>query len=342
MGKQAPSPPDPKETAAASTGSNVNTAIANAYLNNYDQVTPDGSLTYETTGYETVKDPYTGQSYQIPKRTATQTLSANNQAIKDQTDAAQLGLAGTANQLASNAQAGLSSPFEFNNSDAEQWAYDLASPRLLDQQGKNEASLRTTLANKGIREGSAAWNSEMSRLTQGNSDQLNQLALQGRSQAYGEAYNNYTSPLNTLTALLSGSQVSGPNYANPTSSPIANTDVAGIIGDDYKNRLAQHQANDQNILGGLFGMGSALLSNPGAKFIGLTSDDRLKKNKTRHGDVKGDMGLWSYHYKDEPDAAPKHVGLMASEVEKERPSAVRRKDGVRFVDYRRALGLMGM
>jgi len=342
MGKQAPSPPDPKETAAASTGSNVNTAIANAYLNNYDQITPDGTLKFETTGYETITDPYTGQTYQIPTRTATQTLSETNQAIKNQTDAATLGLAGTANQLASNAQAGLASPFEFTNRDAENWAYDLASPRILAQQGQNEAQLRTTLANKGIREGSAAWNNEMNRLTQGNSDQLNQLALAGRSQAYNEARDQYTLPLNTLTAMLSGSQVSQPSYVNPTSSPVANTDVAGLIDANYQQRLALYQANDQNILGGLFGMGSALLSNPGAKFIGLTSDDRLKKNKTRHGEVEGEMGLWSYNYKDEPDGSPKHVGLMASEVEKERPSAVRRQNGVRFVDYRRALGLMGV
>lgn len=337
MGKpKAPETPDPQETAAASTGTNIGTAIANSWLNNVDQVTPDGSLTYETIGYETYTDPYTGQSYQIPKRRATQTLSETNQAIKNQTDSATLGLAGTANQLASNARAGLANPFEFTNSDGEQWAYDLASPRILEQQGQNEAALRTTLANKGIREGSAAWNAEMSRLTQGNSDQLNQLALTGRQQAYNEARDQYTLPLNTLTAMLSGSQVSQPSYVNTPQSTIPTTDTAGIINQDYQNRVgAYNQQMSQwgGLAGGLLGLGGKLIS---------LSDDKAKKNKKRHGDVDGEMGLWTFNYKGEPKGAPKHVGLMASEVEREVPSAViRGKDGLRRVDYGKALGLMG-
>jgi len=332
---KAPAAPDPKETSAASTGTNVATAIANAYMNNYNQVTPDGSLSFETTGYEDFTDPYTGQTYKIPTRTATQTLSETNQAIKNQTDAATLGLAGTANQLASNAQAGLASPFEFNNSDAEQWAYDLASPRILAQQGQNEAALRTTLANKGIREGSAAWNNEMNRLTQGNSDQLNQLALSGRQQAYNEARDQYTLPLNTLTAMLSGSQVSQPNYVNPNASPIPTTDNAGIINQDYQNRLGayQQQMSQWNgVMGGLMGLGGRL--------IGL-SDERAKKDKKKVGKIDG-MGLYEFRYKGEPSSQPKHVGLMAQEVERKKPGAVHTgRDGLKRVDYGKALGLMG-
>ncbi len=41
-----PEPPDPKETAAAQTGTNVSTAIANSILGNVNQVTPYGSLNY--------------------------------------------------------------------------------------------------------------------------------------------------------------------------------------------------------------------------------------------------------------------------------------------------------
>lgn len=337
MGKpKAPKAPDPKDTAAASTGTNVATAIANSGLNSVDQYTPDGSLTYETTGYESFTDPYSGQTYQIPKRTATQTLSAANQAIKDQTDSAQLGLGQTANTLIGNAQAGLSTPFEFNNQDAENWAYDLASPRLLAQQGQNDASLRSTLANKGIKEGSAAWKSEMERLTQGNSDQLNQLALNGRGQAFNEQLTGRNQSINELTALLSGSQVSQPNYVNAPQSTIPTTDTAGIINQDYSNRMgAYNSALGQwnSTAGGLMGLGG--------KLIGL-SDDRAKKNKKRLGDVKGGMGLWNFNYKGEPEGTPAHTGLMASEVQKAKPSAIiRRKDGMRMVDYGEALGLMG-
>ena len=98
MGKpDPPSPPNPVDTARASTSTNVGTSIANAFLGNTNQVTPDGSLRYDTTGSYTWNDPYTGLAVQIPTFTATQALSGNAQAIKDQTDAAKLGLAGMAN-----------------------------------------------------------------------------------------------------------------------------------------------------------------------------------------------------------------------------------------------------
>lgn len=333
---KAPTPPDPKETSAASTGTNIGTAIANSWMNNVDQVTPDGSLTYETIGYETYTDPYTGQSYQIPKRKATQTLSANNQAIKDQTDAAALGLGQTANTLIGNAQAGLSQPFEFNNQDAADWAYDIGASRLNPELARREADLRTTLANKGIREGSAAWNAEMSRATQAENDARNNLALSGRNMAFNEQLTGRNQSINELTALLSGSQVSQPNYVNTPTSTIPTTDNAGIINQDYQNRVGAYnsQMSQWNgVMGGLMGLGG--------KLIGL-SDDKAKKNKKRHGDVKGDMGLWEFNYKGEPKGTPKHIGLMASEVEREVPSAVHRgKDGLRRVDYSRALGLMG-
>jgi hypothetical protein len=75
--------------------------------------------------------------------------------------------------------------------------------------------------------------------------------------------------------------------------------------------------------------------------IGLSDDDE-KKNKERHGDVDGEMGLWTFNYKDEPAGTPRHVGLMASEVQKEKPKAVIKKGGKRYVDYGKALGLMDM
>lgn len=333
---KAPAAPDPKETAAASTGTNVATAVANAGLNAIDQFTPDGSLTYQTTGYEDFTDPFTGQTYKIPKRSATQTLSETNQAIKDQTDAAKLGLGQTANQLIGNAQAGLSDPFSFSNQDAADWAYDIGASRLNPELARRETDLRTTLANKGIREGSAAWNTEMARLTQAENDARNNLALSGRQMAFNEQLTGRNQSINELSALLSGGQVSQPNYVNTPQTNIPTTDTAGIINQDYSNRLGaynQQMGQWNSTVGGLMGLGG--------KLIGL-SDDKAKKNKQRHGDVDGEMGLWTFNYKGEPKGTPKHVGLMASEVQRQVPSAVHRgKDGLRRVDYGKALGLMG-
>lgn len=49
-GGSAPKAPDPAETAAAQTASNKETAYWNAVLNNVNQVTPYGNLTYKQTG----------------------------------------------------------------------------------------------------------------------------------------------------------------------------------------------------------------------------------------------------------------------------------------------------
>ena len=105
-----PAPPDPVATARASTGTNVSTAIANAYLNNVNQVTPQGSLNYNTTGNYSWTDPTTQQTYQIPTFTATQTLSPQQQAIQGQQEATQYNLAGMANAQSGRIAGHLSNP----------------------------------------------------------------------------------------------------------------------------------------------------------------------------------------------------------------------------------------
>ena len=94
MGKpEAPTPPDPQETAGAQTTQNIGTAITQQMLNNVNQVTPWGSLSYDQTGTHSYTDPNTGETHEIPLFTATQTLSDEQQAIADQNQQAQLGLA---------------------------------------------------------------------------------------------------------------------------------------------------------------------------------------------------------------------------------------------------------
>ena len=92
-----PSPPNPTDTAKAQTGTNVSTAVANAFLNNVNQNTPTGSLNYSQSGSYGWTDPTTGATYNIPTFTATQTLSPQEQAIQGQTQASQFNLASMAN-----------------------------------------------------------------------------------------------------------------------------------------------------------------------------------------------------------------------------------------------------
>lgn len=338
MGKaSAPEPPDPRETSAASTGTNISTALANSYLNNANQVTPDGKITYTNDGFTTIKDPYTGQSYQIPNRTATTTLSAAQQAIKDQTDKAQLNLGTLANNQSAFLNDYMAKPFDGSNDATEARLLQLGKERLDPMIAQQNDALATKLSSQGIKLGSAAYDRAMSQQGQTNNDALNQLILSGHGQAFAEGQAIRNQPINEITALLSGSQVSTPQAAGFNSSTIPTTDNAGLINANYQQKVAAVNAQNAqtgSLIGGLFGLGSAFLGNP------ALSDDDAKKDKERLGDIGGGMGVWRYHYKGEPKDAPMRLGLMASEVEKAVPEAVsRRPDGYRQVDYGKALSL---
>jgi hypothetical protein len=113
MGKpDAPTPPNPIQTAGLATGTNVSTAIANAFLNDTNQVTPTGSLSYAPTDSYSWTDPTTNATYTIPRFTATQTLSPAQQAIQSQTQQAQTNLAGMANTQSQRISNMLSTPFD--------------------------------------------------------------------------------------------------------------------------------------------------------------------------------------------------------------------------------------
>lgn len=337
MGKsRAPAPPDPRETSAASTSTNIGTATANAWMGNINEYGPDGSTRFEQSGMQDWHDPYTGRTYQIPTFSRYTELSDAQQAIKAQQDGASLNLATLGNDLSGQLGQHLTGNFSINTDDVENRLFDLGSRRLDPAFAKQEEALRTRLLNSGIREGSAAWNSEMERMQQGKNDAFNQLMLQGRGQAVQEQLTEDNQRINQISALLSGGQVSQPNFMGANMPAIPTTDVAGIINQNYNQQLAAHQQRQQG-LGGLFsGIGSLAGS-----LIGL-SDDDAKKDARKIGEAKG-MGLYEFRYKGEPGSQPKHVGLMASEVEKKKPSAVKRgKDGLRRVDYGKALGLMGV
>lgn len=151
-----------------------------------------------------------------------------------------------------------------------------------------------------------------------------------RQRALQEAFALRNQPINEITSLMSGAQVNAPQFMNIQGASIPTVDYAGLVQSNYANEMAGYNAQQQAI-GGLFGgIGNVLGS------LKL-SDDTTKKNKKKLGKAKGAMNLWEFNYKGEPEGTPAHVGLMASEVQREKPSAVKRKNGLRFVDYGKAL-----
>lgn len=304
---------------------NRDTATSQQLINMTDQVNPWGSTTYSPNGSASFVDS-TGKTISVPRYTQTTTFTPEQQAIFDKSEAAQSNIAGIAQDQSAAIGEYLKTPFEFDNQDAADWSYDLASSRILPQQARAEEATRSRLINAGLRPGTQAWDSEMSRMTNANTDQLNQLALNGRSQAFGESLATRNQPINEITALLSGSQVSNPaTMSGPTpQASVGGVDYTGLVNQQYQAKLANQQA----MMGGLFGLAGAGLS--AAKF----SDRRIKTDIIRVGTLDNGLPVYGYRYK---SGGPFEIGLMAQDVAEVRPEAVRSIDGVLAVDYAQAV-----
>ncbi len=141
--------------------------------------------------------------------------------------------------------------------------FELGRTRLDPVLAEGEDRLRQSLADRGIRLGSTAYDREMRGWNEGRNDAYNQLLLTGRGQAVQEALTERNQPINEITALLSGSQVQQPNFINPNVATVPTTDVAGIIANNYQQRLAANAQGNQfrnQIAGGLFQLGAGALA----------------------------------------------------------------------------------
>jgi len=324
MGKpSAPKPADPVKTASAQTGSNVSTAVANSYLNNVNQVTPDGSLTYTTSGYKDVYDPVGKKTYKIPITTATQTLSAGQQALKAESDQTQMNLATLGKNQSARLDGLLSKPVNLNNDAIENRLMDLGRRRLDPMMQRNREALDQKLANQGIGLGSRAYEQAVGMQGQQENDAYNSLLLQGRQQSISEIMQERNQPLNEISALLSGSQIQNPNFVNANNYGIPTTDFAGIqanYDNGMMNRYNSQMGAWQSGVGGLLGLGANLLSDKRAK------DDVKRVGKTNDG-----TPIYTYKYK---TGGPTQMGVMAQELKKKKPGAVKKTaSGLLAVDY---------
>lgn len=284
------------------------------------------------TGDYTWTDPYTGESYTVPRFTVNQTLSEDQQSILDQQTRADQNLATLGADLSGTLGQQLTGNFSLGNEETEGRLFDLGRQRLDPMFAQREDDLRTRLANQGINVGSAAYDREMNNFSQGRNDAYNQLLLTGRGQASQELLTEDNQRINQIGALLSGGQVTQPNFSTGTQiNPTPTTDNAAIINNNYNQRMAQWQQNQAASGSFLSGLGSV------AGGLFSLSDERAKDDIEQIGETEDGLGIYSYRYKGSPRT---EIGLMAQEVARKRPSAVRRDrgTGLMSVDYNRALG----
>jgi hypothetical protein len=318
-----PPPPNPTETSRAQTASNAATATAQARLSAVDQFTPDGSLTYDVIDYENVTDGL-GGSNAVPRYRATQTLSPDQQRLRDLNLETQTGMATVGRDQTNRIGGLLSTPLKIGNEEVESRLFDLGSRRLNPMFAERDENLRSRLANQGIRAGSSAYDSEMRREGENRNDAFNSLLLSGRGQAVQEQLTERNAPINEITALLSGSQVSQPNFVGTPNTQIAGTDHAGNVYKSHAAAMDNYRAelqSSQSMMGGLFGLASA--------GIGLFSDRRLKSNIKRVGTHALGIGIYEYDIFDRRER-----GVMSDEVRTVRPDAVHvHESGFDQVDY---------
>jgi len=120
-------------------------------------------------------------------------------------------------------------------------------------------------------------------------------------------------------------------YQSKVSSPYdALNGLMGIIGTNNWGSSSSGTSTTTKtpsafeVIGGLLGAAGQ------AK--GLFSDERLKTNIRRVGQLDNGLGVYAYSYKDDP-LERTHIGVMAQEAEKVRPEAIGNYHGYKTVDY---------
>ncbi|MBX5269654.1 tail fiber domain-containing protein [Rhizobium sp. NLR17b] len=328
---KAPKAPDPTQTAAAQTATNVDTAIANAGLSHTNQYTPDGSLEYRVSGYQTMT-VQNGKTYRLPTYSAYQTYSPENQAIYDQTQQTQLGLARLANDQTAKVSGILGTNVDLSAGNVDKYVNDHWRSGFDNQWNRDQASLEQSLADKGIAMGSAAYDNAMRDFSTRKQAASDQYLGDMYSNAQNSILTERNQPLNEISALMSGSQVHQPSYVNTPATQLPTVDQAGLINENFNQKMGlynQQLAQSNAAMGGLFGLGGSLLGG------WAKSDRRLKEDIRRVGTLDNGLPVYAFRYK---EGGPMQIGLMSDDVREIHPDAVfEHADGFDRVNYERAV-----
>jgi hypothetical protein len=160
-----------------------------------------------------------------------------------------------------------SRPFGIQNvNDLQNKAESLMSARIEPQLARNREATQTQLITRGHNPQNESYKAQMDQLGQQENDARRQgilSAMQMRPQTLQEELSLRNQPLNELNALRTGSQVSLPQFqqfqgANVAGAPVFN--AAQAQGQYDINRYGIQQGGQNNMMGGLFGLGGAAIN----------------------------------------------------------------------------------
>jgi len=258
-----PQQPSPAQTASAQMGVNNQQAALTQAYGMPNQVTPYGTQTSQQTGTRTVpavtKVNKKGQTvvvtpaYEVPVYTQTTTLDPAQQKLLDQQN--QFGAATNALGIEQVGRLGdlLSKPLDMSNDSVSGYITDLYRKRLDPIWNERATQLDTSLRNKGLQPGTAGYDAAMRDFNAGRNDAYDTVLRNARAQSVQEMLTARNQPINETTALMSGGQVSLPQFANIGGPQVQGVDYAGLQANNYNQQMAQQNA----FLGGLAGLGGA-------------------------------------------------------------------------------------
>lgn len=316
-----PKPPDPYETAQAQGDANREAAIASSIVNNMNEVSPYGNVTYSRSGYES-----DGAGHNVPRFTRTVELTPDQQTMLDQQNRLGIDLNDLAIGQVNRLEGVLDTPIDLGTTEqARTDAQEALLSRMEPQFDRDRAQLESSLVNRGMVPGSEGYNEAMDELNRRETDARFQAVLHGGAEQAHQAglkLAERNQPINEVSALMSGGQVTVPQFSAPYQQGIEPAPVADSVWNAY-NAEANSAAS---MNAGLFGLAAA----PFGMFS--ISDRRMKENVVPVGRTPKGLPLYQYNLK---GSDVQEVGVMADEAELVFPDAVREFNGVKMVDYSR-------
>lgn len=331
-----PAAPDPVATANAQGQANAEAVRESARVNQINEVTPWGSLSYSG-------------DIGSPDRTRTTTLSPEAQAQYDRDAALADSLGGLAQNRAGQIDQGrfsldglpeLNTDFSGDAGRVEQATYDRAMGLMRPDFDRQERDLETKLATRGIPIGGEAYNDVRGQFDQsrneaqlaaaldavgaGRSEQsrLFNMTNAARQQGINERLTERTQPMNELAAILQGSPAMGqPNFGQAAQYQVAPADYMGAVGMQQaglNNAYNQRVGSRNAMMGGLFSLGGAAMAAPAGTFAFMCSPD-FKENGRPVSEILpriDALTVEAWDYKNGIGDGRTHIGPYADEFKK--------------------------
>jgi hypothetical protein len=283
---KAPQAPDPNVVAGAQTQQNKDAALYNAMLNRVNTYSPLGSQEFTQTGTDpTTGAPITRQDIKLDPQT--EQLLRQQQGNNLQMGSIASGMMGRLPQqpFSFSGLPGMSTDFDALRDKQSKSLYDRNAAFLDPQFKQSEDALRSRMANQGIVEGSEAATNAMGDFNRGKEFSYGQardsaiagggaeadrqfgMEAQRRSMMANEMMMERNQPYQELSAINGmTSPAELPQFQGMSTVGTSPADITSPYMAQYQGLIDAYNAKQggkNNMLGGLFSLGSAALMGAG-------------------------------------------------------------------------------